>query len=413
MEGTLLLTGMSFLWEQYRNRGRELCSAAKSFRPMYASFLMLILYMVWEGASLAKGFRLGYFWEKNRVVLPMAVFAMMGLVYIKASPQKRLRTLLLSLTGAGLISAGEAILRAVLWEGRFSFYARRLSLRLDYNMFSQVVLMGLAAGLLLFENICRKKIFLCLLCAPVIALSSSRRNTVFMTALLAGQVGMELWQEKTHRKKLSCLGQWAALAAGIVVICLTGQSLLNQRTDILLEQGERGESFSAGAALERYLPEQKESPSKRRAIWKAAAKSFSDADTLDQFFGQGFGSDLELYKNTSNQELLSLYDREALNHLSAHSFLLADLINTGILGAGLGLLLWGLLGLKLLYCLFSRPVSEGMFLGFLYGTVFLCNLISNRWGFLYDKYFWMMLILLGSCRCQSLDRCGIMGQKET
>lgn len=64
-------------------------------------------------------------------------------------------------------------------------YGRRLSLRLDYNLFSQVILFGLIAGETLIgarqENIlCKKRLFLWLVCAPAVVLSSSRRNTIFL-----------------------------------------------------------------------------------------------------------------------------------------------------------------------------------------------------------------------------------------
>ena len=96
---------------------------------------------------------------------------------------------------------------------------------------------------------------------------------------------------------------------------------------------------------------------------------------------------------TDDRELLEAYAPESRSLLSAHCFVLADLLNSGLIGAVLGILVWAAIGVRLLKMLLAGEKGT-MFFVITLGITFANNLISNRYGFLYDKYFWLLLSML-------------------
>lgn len=152
-------------------------------------------------------------------------------------------------------------------------YGRRLSLRLDYNLFSQVVLFGLIAGETLIgarqENIlCKKRLFLWLVCAPAVVLSSSRRNTIFLLCFFVWTVlytAVKIKKEetaKTGKHSLKAIVswksvlQWAAVLMGVIVLTGLMQIYLDWQYERMEERArlENREvtGISDGSALERY-----------------------------------------------------------------------------------------------------------------------------------------------------------------
>lgn len=98
---------------------------------------------------------------------------------------------------------------------------------------------------------------------------------------------------------------------------------------------------------------------------------------------------------TGPGNLLTEFIRRELRRgaLSAHSALLADLLDGGILKAAaliwlLGACGWGCLKLLL------RESGRGLAIGMILGFTVLSNLVSNRYGLLYDRAFLLFYPLL-------------------
>ena len=153
-------------------------------------------------------------------------------------------------------------------------------------------------------------------------------------------------------------------------------------------------SGAQGSALERYEQiGQEGGSSKRMLIWSVALREYHGYDGGEKLFGKGFGYDVLLYRLSDDPALAESYEPQSRQLLCAHSFLLADLLNGGLVQAVLGVGVWFFIGAFLLRSLLLKR-RGAMFFCIALGITFVNNAISNRYGFLYDKYFWLLLTLL-------------------
>lgn len=194
MELSLVLLAGSFLFEErkiFMQLPRTITALGQELKRLCWVWIFLGLYLGWEIVTLGYSIYPEGVFDKYKVVFLMVCFTILILWYRQKGKSSeflmdsRRKTLL-------FVFAVSAMTAAVLSVINISFpvlypvlYGRRLSLRLDYNLFSQVVLFGLIAGETLIgarqENIlCKKRLFLWLVCAPAVVLSSSRRNTIFV-----------------------------------------------------------------------------------------------------------------------------------------------------------------------------------------------------------------------------------------
>ena len=194
MELSLVLLAGSFLLEERKlfvQLPRTITALEQELKRLCWVWIFLGLYLGWEIVTLSYSIYPEGVFDKYKVVFLMVCFTILILWYRQKGTNSeflmdsRRKTLL-------FVFAVSAMTAAVLSVINISFpvlypvlYGRRLSLRLDYNLFSQVVLFGLIAGETLIgarqENIlCKKRLFLWLVCAPAVVLSSSRRNTIFL-----------------------------------------------------------------------------------------------------------------------------------------------------------------------------------------------------------------------------------------
>lgn len=406
LELSLVALLASFLWEE-RERLRHpvhlLQQQLLLLRPMGAMWATLILYIGWDLVSVSYSPLLEGVWEKYKVVLLMLFLSVLLLNFLQKDTARQMRTIGRVFLACAVAAAALSIVNFAVPVLYPVLYGRRLSLRLDYNVFSSVVLMGLVAGTFLLERtrpLRPRFFFLYLLCAPVIVLSSSRRNALLLLCFVLWQLLSGLWTLWRDRsagragRLRRFAGGWLAIFLSVVALCALLQVFLDWRYEQLLQQENPPQMASAGSALERYgaLAEE-EGGSKRMLIWSVALREQQQYSTVEKIVGRGFGSDVLLYRQSDDPQLVQSYAPQSRQNLSAHSFLLADLLNGGYIQFGLGVCLWFWIGAFLLRAvLLGYKGAMGFAISF--GFVFLQNAISNRYGFLYDKYFWLLCCLL-------------------
>ena len=150
--------------------------------------------------------------------------------------------------------------------------------------------------------------------------------------------------------------------------------------------------------MERYQPVEG-GESKRKLLWELAIRQYRGYSATEKLFGRGFGADALLYRISDDPRLLQAYPPQSREQLSAHNFLLTDLLNGGLVQMVLGVSVWLLLAIYLIReylpaLLRSGSLWLGLFLGFGFGMVLLNSLMSCRFGFLYDRTFWVLLCCL-------------------
>ena len=295
-------------------------------------------------------------------------------------PDKDGRLLVMGALGmAGCLAALLAILPAVV-PALPAPYRLRLTLRIDYNTFAQTVLLGGAAAscVLLARRRPGREWLLAgvwILCLPVVFLSASRRGVLLLGPVLA-VVAWAAWREGLGGKKLALAG--GTIAAG----SLWGIFLLRMGLErrpaggLELSAGQRYAAMADGSFVE-----------KRLAIWGEVLEELSRYSPLQWLAGKGAGWNILLFYRREMPRLQQLYGSWEDGTMSAHNFLLADLLDGGLIRLLLELLLLGALAL----CLWgvARPSWEQAFLLCVLGVSGASCLISNRYGLWGDRFFWL------------------------
>lgn len=388
----LLLLGASacsvkFLW------GRR-----ERLRPLgdYWLFWGFSLYLLLDflGALAPADWQLTF--EKYRVVGLMAFLTLLAALLLES--REDLDRVFATLAFA----AGAAALLAVLGRtgiGPFpSEYDLRLSLRRDYNMFAVTILLGWSGGafLLLRQGVSAKNrgilLLDAILCLPVVLLSGSRRAVLLLIPIGLLVLGAALVRGKRMGRLPSTIGNLLLTLGLVAGITLAGGNLLRQ----LPEQAPNPSGGGGETSLaDRYETIAEGSfLSKRRILWRISWEEFTGYLPFERMTGRGLGQDVVLYRESDDQELLAAYPQpEQRNALSAHNFLLSDLLSGGYLKAAAGMLLLLALLVDGLALLQKDPVRALPY-GVILGTAALQNAVSGRYGFLYDKWFFLFCLLL-------------------
>lgn len=367
------------------------------FRQCRLLLAVLAVYVLADGATLFYSPIFLVAVQKYKVELLMLFFFFALAYYVEDSRQ--IDRILANISAAGGVCALLSVLNLsqVHWFERH--YFRRLSLRLDYNMFAAVLFTALVSGtFLMIKAEWKNRVLLPLLAVwwglmgSVIYLSSSRRT--WLAAPWCGLFVLALLLIFRGRVSLGKRAvQLAAMAVGVCLIGLTAVPLLEEYMETAYRQSLR--PTGEGTAAQRYETLLDPGESKRLILWQTAWQEFQGYSGWERWIGRGAGYDILLYDQTDSPQIQQAYpDREKVRgKLSAHNFLLADLLGGGYIKLAVGLTVWAAIGWTLL-----KLLREYLCFGWLYGMelgyAFLNSSISNRYGFLYDKFFWVFLTLL-------------------
>lgn len=370
-----------------------------------ALLVLLAAYILMDGVNwLAGDQALGL--SKYKVTVAM-LFLSACLLYA-CRGKKRVDGVLLTLGSAAGFTAVFACLNYLYFKIYPIYYTLLLSLRVDYNMFATTLFFGGVCGVFWWFRQGRRESWRCLALAVYLAvvgaailLSGSRRIFLLLLPGLAALGFLWLAYAGPFKKKarLSLAGLLAAVILLSAGIQAGMESYMNGTYQVYGSYGPGGviglEDTGATTAIQRY--ETIGEPSlfeKRRILWGIALRDAHEYSPAELLTGKGGGYDISLYDRVNSRELARSYTREIeKGTLSAHNFVLADLLNGGIPKAVMGLLLWGWIGI-LAFRLIRKAPGPGVVCGGLCGLVLLNNLISNRYGFLYDKFFYLAVLLL-------------------
>lgn len=404
----LLLLSFSYLLVS-RHRARPIALIKWIWSRVSEGQGLLFALSLYVGIDLA-GWLAGdstLLFSKYKVVLAMGFTSLCLLYYCDNG--ERLDRLLLTMGGVSLFTAVLALLNYLILRIYPICYTLRLSLRTDYNMFATTLFFGGVCGI--FRHLQRKRagesfslafVLYISLVATAILLSGSRRIylllppvcivTGFLWLLRAGQ---------DSRRAIQAMSMTAAACAVLIIGLRMGMETVMEETYQVYGVYGAGagegilEGSGATSAAQRY--ESIKSPSlleKRKLLWGIALQEMQSYSAAELLLGRGGGYNIHLYDREDDLWLRDAYTQEVKpGTLSAHSFLLADLLDGGFLKLAAGGLVWLMLGFMLLKLL-RKDVRWGVFCGVQTGLVLLNSLISNRFGFLYDKFFYLMIIII-------------------
>ena len=290
------------------------------------------------------------------------------------------------------------------------YYTLRLSLRSDYNMYVVAILTGLVCIFYYVKVYGEKSYYLYLyfivmpLCSSCVILSGSRRGFLFLLSigvifLISDILPINKDIIEIIKKIATKIPIYLVIIAEIFLIVFISEkglyalyekhgSFINSQNEIVKIENEtsyanRLETIGEGSFL-----------TKRIVIWNEAIKEIQSFNNKNLVFGKGDGYDIYIYSKNTNEELNKLYDMDKNKfNLSPHCFILSDILCGGFWKAGISVLFWIFVGIKLI-----KIIIKEKMLSFLYiiplGMVFLNSLISGRYGFLYDKYLYIFLVII-------------------
>lgn len=382
---------------------------AKLMRELWARFggywlipVLLGLYILLDLAGLFYSQAPIHGFYKYKVVALMLFLCLCLLLYTDS--MERLRGLLRAMGLASAFIAAFTVLNY--FAGILPMpYTLRLTLRTDYNVFASTILLGFLCTLYLFLTGERGAVHYLLfalntgLTLMVLYLSSSRRVFMMFPPILVFWLFLILFRQKNWRGLLCTMA--AVLAAGALFWSMTaGMRIIMQtqyeQNGAQTEIGGGGGGGGESTAEERYETVGESGMwAKRKLIWGIAWDAYTNYTLPQKLIGKGFAYDILLYDEVQNEELAREYAHleGQKGMLSAHNFVLADLISGGILKAAAGVLL--VLGaVWVCVALLLHSFSAAALYGNALVVVVVNNLISNRYGLLYDKFFYLFLLFL-------------------
>ena len=338
-------------------------------------------------------------WQKYRVV---AVLMLLFVSLVLLRHKTGLTRMVLLAVGLSAFTVAVGTLAYYFLPLRLPlYYTARFSMRRDYNMYATQLVVGLIALTYGCIAASEKKspVGLPLLlpaALPVVLslalLSGSRRVLILLpvvlTVLAVSLVAAGLRTPGVRRvwAALGCVAVIGALTIGEAALLRYGLSQINA-------PGSQARSVAQAPATETGLTERYETIrgssilEKRRVIWGIALEEISKYSATELVFGRGGGENILLYDRFTDP-LDAIYpDRQArLGALSAHSMLLADLLDGGVLKLAALLCLVFASGISCMLIAIKRPFI-GLPIGMILAVCMINSLVSNCFGLLYDRYF--------------------------
>ncbi len=360
-------------------------------------FMILILYASVDILGFFISYEYQLLWEKYRVVITTLIVCLA--IFISCDEGADIAEFKAVFVLSSLLISAITVTNYVLLPTFSVEYLLRLTLRRDYNVYAVVLFTGAVYGVFLpirYSEINMEKICLSLISVasviPTMLLSGSRR--VYLSLLPTAFIWICSVMFLMKKKKVKERGLVMISAFGVTMTYLFIQivtsgmegymlylyyspdseyvTALNNSAETTLQ--DRYDSIYTSNAME-----------KRNVIWGIALDEYLGYSTTEKIFGRGSGRDIVIY-NQSHSELVRVYGEEEnyIGKLSAHNFLLADLINGGIVKVLIATLCLLSLANMMIKYLFKKPISALPY-GIITGVIMISMLISSRYGILYDK----------------------------
>lgn len=144
---------------------------------------------------------------------------------------------------------------------------------------------------------------------------------------------------------------------------------------------------------------------KRSLIYKTAINELLRYKPLQIIFGRGSAYDIHLYDTTTDKDILDAYsileyNERPIGWMSVHNFMLADILNGGLIKLFLGIFMIVQIVIRIIKAIKIKPGIGPPFI-VLFSLVLINNFISGTYGLLNDIFFYMILMLIISITKES------------
>lgn len=368
--------------------------------------LILLFYIIYDVVSTIYAPDILLVILKYKVILVMGLISLCIVYYCRGT--REIDRVLLNISYVSFFTSLFTVLNYMYFKIYPIYYTLRLTLRRDYNMFATTIFIGFITGFFYIINSSRttinKLLLLLIMFAvelPVIMLCGSRRIYILLfPAILLMSILFVIKEIQLTGNKAKTI--FLMILWGVCISFITYANTLSMNMYMLSVYEVEGSEGSMGiiSETETTPADRYETVSngslfdKRSIIWGIAIDEIKTFTTKELLIGKGNAYDILLYDAVENSDLEEAYPNlEARKgKLSAHNFLLADILNGGIIKLILSILLVISQIAILIKILLLNPFI-GIQYSMIQGLVFINNFISNRYGFLYDKFFYIFFCL--------------------
>lgn len=390
----------------------------KLMRPV---FIPLFLYLAFDIFSLIWTQDIAFSFRKYASIIPMLVLlAGQALIYfsLEMDLQKAFKRMMAAL---GLMTIVLCLWTwMVYFRDQRTAYILRLSLQVDYNQYATSILLGSicgmytlvslpgdgigkAAGLFAFNA----------LTLPVLYLSGSRRTMILLLPVVAGYfVMLFLVRPKKGRGRLRPGEQFSRFvpALGLVLAIILSFGVVriyqiqaekvykDMEMDHALQTGKYPFEFKKEMTLaaKQDTLSDGSAMAKRSALWKTALAELKGYSPVDWLIGRGGSHHRDLYRKPDHTSLLYPDGKvpDQPRDLHPHSFILLALLDHGLIGLALSLILVAAALILTFKCLKDKMTLTFTAL-VLYGGVLLAGqAIDSILGIQENRLTWIFIMIL-------------------
>ena len=416
---TLLIGALLFLIVFIKNPKNTFSYSVDSLKNQLreCKFLIffIILYLIVDLVNVLRANNKSIAITKYVTIVSMMAIVFLYLLYLnKSTKEDKVNVLLMFIGAPSIVVAVYTWIYMIIFKT--TYYARRLSLIQDYNKYSVVLLFSFIALIYLIfrtvKSLGKRNILLFLtttFCSSSIHLTASRRSSKMMNVILIVLVLYTLLDtylkvssnnKNKSLKKVSLPLETLKVIFFVIItyiatiFIITSYNYLTTERITEATQSATGLGIAVNKGAEEVLSDDK-SLDKRGKIWEIAVNSYKNYPTVNKIIGKGGSAQVEIFNEPENKKIMDKEYWKDLpeNTLDPHNFLFVDLLNGGILQAGITILCM-LSILFLLFKLVKKSLVDAFFI-FLLSIMTLGDIaISSRFGMFDNKFIWMILIIL-------------------
>ncbi|MEG0899533.1 MAG: hypothetical protein RSF40_07485 [Oscillospiraceae bacterium] len=403
-------------YEFSKNYKTYLSTYRKSNFAVKKVLIALIAYFVIDIINSTYSLNYIYIFEKYRVVLSTLLIGIS--IYLFCKDEKNLALIKQSLFFASCFISLITVLDYVFFGKIGLNYILRFSLRRDYNVYSMAIFIGFVFQIFSILkadlNMLRKIITLFainVICLPTLLLSGSRRIMVMLLVTAFLCLIVILVQLFRRNKNIFEMISTAALISISTAIIILQISVLQNYMIYIYNTPKSIYAPNISKSAEITALERLETASnvgafgKRKIIWEMGLNEFEKYSITQKIFGKGNCYDIDFYNSTYNESLEKAYGgrEHYVGKMSAHSFVLADLLNGGILKLAFSIWLISEIARILIIKFFDNPIDILAYI-IVFSICIGGDLISNRYGILYDKILILAVFMLSKEELKNYDK---------
>lgn len=187
---------------------------------------------------------------------------------------------------------------------------------------------------------------------------------------------------------------WAIIGLGSMLIINTFNFITTFKAGILMENNKEISEHIESRSVETILHDEK-ALDKRTVIWSIAINDLKEQPLKNKLIGNGASYHFDVYNKPENKAIMEKVYWKVIpdNLLDPHNFVLVDLLNGGLVKAGLSILAL-ISALVYIIKLNKKSTVDAFFLLIISIVLFGDLMIGAKEGIMDNKFLWAILMIM-------------------